>query len=210
VSGVLEALEITAEKLACARGGRMVFADVSFTLKNGDALQIVGRNGAGKTSLLRVLAGLLPARSGVLRVFSAAPGRVAEQSHFIGHSDALKGALSAGENLDFARALLGSPGLPVGEALEVFGLAALRHLPVARLSAGQRRRVALARLLVAERPLWLLDEPFTALDAASEETLNGVMRAHRAKGGIVIAATHRPLALERLATLEPGRAAAGG
>lgn len=164
----------------------------------GEALVVTGPNGAGKSTLLRTIAGLITPASGDIRLDGTAePAMPGLSAHYIGHSDAIKGSLSARENLDFWSAMLG-PGttsLTAEAALERFGLARVLHFPAAYLSAGQKRRVALSRLLVAERPLWLLDEPTTALDSASQSRLSEAMQAHLDGGGMILAATHGPLGL---------------
>jgi heme exporter protein A len=188
---------LVGERLICERGGREVFRDVSFSLDAGRALALVGPNGAGKSSLLRLTAGLVRPAGGtlVLEGFDSEL-TVGEQAHYLGHLDALKPALTVAENLDFwIRALGGGPGLGCGAALERVGLTRLVDLPAQYLSAGQRRRLALARLLVVHRPLWLLDEPTTALDIASQGRLFELIAAHLAEGGLVMAATHQPLAV---------------
>jgi heme exporter protein A len=187
------ALRIVVENLACRRSGRLVFEGLSFTLVPGEALIVTGRNGAGKSSLLALLAGRLRADAGAIRADGIGESTLAECLHLVGHRDALKSALTAEENLAFARDILGTPALSPLEALDAVGLAHAATLPVAYLSAGQRRRVALARLLVAHRLLWLLDEPTSALDAASQEILLHLMTAHLAGGGLIVAATHAPL-----------------
>jgi heme exporter protein A len=188
-------VRIVVENLACRRSGRLVFEGLSFTLDRGEVLIVTGRNGAGKSSLLALMAGRLEADAGEVRADGIGESTLAECLHFIGHRDALKGALSAEENLDFAREMLGTPTLSAREALDAVGLTHAAGFPVAYLSAGQRRRVALARLLVAKRPLWLLDEPTSALDAASQDTLLHLMTAHLTGGGLIIAATHAPIAI---------------
>jgi len=157
---------------------------------------ITGRNGAGKSSLLDILAGRLHPEAGAIRLEDAGERTLPECLHYIGHRDALKSALTAEENLAFARDFLGNPALTPREALDAVGLAHAARLPVAYLSAGQRRRVALARLLVAHRPLWLLDEPTSALDTASQDTLRLILERHRARGGMIAATTHSPLFLQ--------------
>ena len=206
-------MRIDADNLACRRSGRLVFEGLSFALADGAALIVTGRNGAGKSRLLGILAGRLRARprARVRGRRASASGPCRECLHFVGHRDALKGALTAEENLAFARDLLGDAALAPREALAAVGLAHAAALPVAYLSAGQRRRVALARLLVAHRPVWLLDEPTAALDAAAQEMLLGLMRTHLAAGGLVIAATHatlpprgaREIRIERRASSAP-------
>ena len=188
-------MRIAVENLACRRAGRLVFEGLSFALDEGQALVVTGRNGAGKSSLLAILAGQLRPHAGAVRAEGIGERSLPEALHLVGHRDALKGALTAAENLAFARDLLGDAAAAPGEALEAVGLAHAARLPVAYLSAGQRRRVALARLIVARRPLWLLDEPTAALDTGAQETLVGLMRTHLSEGGLVIAATHAPLPL---------------
>jgi heme exporter protein A len=200
-------LRLSVENLACSRGERRIFAGLTFTLAPGDALVVVGRNGAGKSSLLDILAGRLAPAGGRIALAEAGERSLPECLHYVGHRDALKAALTAEENLVFAQDFLGAPARTPQEALAAIGLAHTARLPVAYLSAGQRRRVALARLLVAHRPLWLLDEPTSALDTASQEVLRGFLEEHRAAGGIVVATTHAPLALARARELRIERAA---
>jgi heme exporter protein A len=188
-------LRLEVQDLACVRGERRVFEGLSFEAQDGEALVVVGRNGAGKSSLLGLLMGQIAPASGSIRIIGAGDRTLPECLHFVGHRDALKGALTAEENLAFFQSLLGSAWRSPGDALEAVGLAHAARLPVAYLSAGQRRRVALARLLVAHRPLWLLDEPSSALDAASQQRLHDLMEAHRDRGGMIIATTHAPLSL---------------
>jgi heme exporter protein A len=182
--------------LACWRGERAVFAGLSFTLPPGGALLLVGANGAGKSSLLRLLAGLVPLAEGELlwQGRDALADRVAHAARlrYLSHQDALKPSLSARENLSFYARLWGGG---VEAALESVGLAELAELPARVLSSGQKRRLALARLALAPAPLWLLDEPTVGLDAASVEKLGVLLAAHRAAGGAVLAATHLPLPL---------------
>ncbi|GJD49405.1 Cytochrome c biogenesis ATP-binding export protein CcmA [Methylobacterium crusticola] len=204
-------MRLIAENLACRRSGRRIFARLSFALGPGEALTVTGRNGAGKSSLLAILAGRLRPDAGAVRAEDVGERTIPECLHVVGHRDGLKGALTAEENLAFARDLLGDPDLAPRAALARLGLAHAAALPVAYLSAGQRRRVALARLLVCRRPLWLLDEPAAALDAASQGALAALMGAHRAAGGLVVAATHQALGLEgaRALSIEGYREAAG-
>jgi heme exporter protein A len=189
-------LRLNVENLACDRGERRIFEGIAFTLEPGEALVITGRNGAGKSTLLELLAGRLTPAAGTIRLDGAGERRLPECLHYVGHRDALKGALTAEENLEFARDFLGSPALPPREALEAVGLVHAARLPVAYLSAGQRHWVALARLLVAHRPLWLLDEPTSALDTASQESLRLLLESHRDRGGMIAATTHSPLFLK--------------
>lgn len=194
---VFPGFRLRADALACRRGGRLIFEELGFALGNGEAIALTGRNGAGKSSLLAMLCGRIRPDAGAI-LFQGLDDDtpLAEASHMIGHRDGLKTALTAAENLDFARAVLGEPALPAEAALAAVGLPHVAGLPVGYLSAGQRRRVALARLLVARRPLWLLDEPTSALDTASQAMLAGLMRAHLDAGGAIIAATHGPLGLD--------------
>lgn len=192
----MEAALLTAQDLACWRAERLVFADISFSLGAGEALLLTGPNGAGKSSLLRVLAGLLPAAEGRL-LWGGEDALSDPVSHgarlrYLGHQDALKPTLSAAENLDFYARLHGGD---VPAALEALDLLPLADLPARVLSSGQKRRLALARLALAPCGLWLLDEPTVGLDVASVARLGPLLAAHRARGGMVIAATHLPLPL---------------
>ena len=189
-------MRLTAQDLAVRRSGRRIFSGVSFALEAGEALMVTGRNGAGKSTLLAVLAGRLKPEAGTLTAHDVGEATLPECLHVVGHRDGLKSPLTAEENLAFARDLLGAPTASPRAALEELGLGHALKLPVAFLSAGQRRRVALARLLVCRRPLWLLDEPTAALDVASQGVLAGMMARHRATGGLVIAATHQALGLD--------------
>jgi len=182
--------------LACHRGGRMVFAELAFALDDGAALVLRGSNGAGKSSLLRLLALLTPRRAGALYWQGQDIDRDRDSHRarlrFVGHSDAIKPALTAAENLLFA-ARLAEPTLDaarVDQALQRLGLGRLGAQPARFLSAGQRRRLALARLAASPGRLWLLDEPGTGLDTASLERLHALVADHRAGGGIVVASTH--------------------
>ena len=190
------------------RGGRRVFAGLSVSLGPGEVLVLRGPNGSGKSSLLRLLAGFLAPAGGEL-VWAGA--KVAEDAaahrlrlHYVGHADALKGALTARENLAFAAALSGAAGDRVAGALEGFDLLALADLPARFLSAGQKRRVALARLLTGRRPLWLLDEPGVGLDAESRARLEQALAEHRRAGGLAVLAAHGDVAVEDALVLELG------
>lgn len=194
-------VRLSVDNLACRRSGRRIFSGLTFALGPGDALAVTGRNGAGKSSLLAILSGRLRPDAGRIDVAEVGEASLPECLHVVGHRDGLKSALTAGENLLFAQSLLGAARLPPRDALERLGLGHAHDLPVGYLSAGQRRRVALARLLVCHRPLWLLDEPTAALDTASQALLADLMAAHRADGGLVIAATHQALGLDGAAEL---------
>ena len=193
-------IRLSAHDLGCVRGGREVFAGLNFAVSAGEALAITGRNGAGKTTLLRLIAGLLELAHGRLELTGGArEATIGEQAHYLGHRDALKPALSVLENLQFWYAFLGGNDASIASALtalEAVALDGLAGLPAAYLSAGQRRRLAIARRVAAPRPIWLLDEPTAALDMASQARLADLMRAHLAGGGIIVAATHGPLGLD--------------
>ena len=188
-------MKLIADSLSVRRGERLIFTELSFGLAAGEALVVRGRNGAGKSSLLAVLAGLLRPEAGGVSLDGDPEAQPAEAMNLVGHRDGLKAALTAEENLAFAQAMLGRAGLEPNEALEALDIGALAQIPVAYLSAGQRRRVGLARLLVSARPIWLLDEPTAALDVASQETLGALMATHLASGGLIVATTHGPLPL---------------
>ena len=180
--------------LACRRGGRLVFRHVDLRVAPGDLLVLRGANGAGKSSLLRLIAGLLGRADGTLAWdgadVDADPVAHRARLHFVGHADALKPTLTLAEHLVFHAALRGARACDPVAALDAFGLAGLARKPARFLSQGQRRRAALARLLVAPALLWLLDEPTNGLDAAANEALAQAMRRHRADGGMIVAATH--------------------
>jgi len=196
-------MELRATNLNCIRGGRSVFRGCSFALKSGQLLQLGGANGSGKTSLLRLIAGLgEPAGGGLVLEGGRAELSIGQQAHLIAHSDALKTALTVAENLSFWKEFLG--GGQTEGALAAFGLQHLARFPAGLLSAGQKRRLALARLVTVPRVLWLLDEPTVGLDQASQGKLGEVMAAQLAKGGMIIAATHGPLELEPQVRLDLG------
>jgi heme exporter protein A len=178
------------------RGGREVFSGLDFAVAGGEALAVTGRNGAGKTSLLRLIAGLLAPGGGSIEIAGGdAELTLPEQAHYLGHRDAQKPALSVMENLTFWRDFLGGEVSDSAACLDRVGLAHAVDLPAAYLSAGQRRRLSLARLLAVRRLVWLLDEPTTALDASGQTMFAGLMREHLAQGGLIIAATHGPLGI---------------
>lgn len=204
--------------LACRRGERLVFRGLSFALGPGDALLLTGPNGSGKSSLLRLMAGLLPPLSGALSWDGSPvgddPARHRARLQFIGHQDAVKPVLTVLETVTFWAGLRGAGAASAQAALDRLGLGRLAEWPCRLLSAGQKRRLALARLLAAPAPLWLLDEPTTGLDHDAARNLAAAIAEHRAQGGIVAASTHIPLDLPAAQTLSladfapaPGEAA---
>ncbi|WP_274423366.1 heme ABC exporter ATP-binding protein CcmA [Chelativorans sp. YIM 93263] len=195
---VPEATELAVKGLAGERGGEVIFSEVSFSLAPGEALLVTGPNGSGKSTLLRILAGLLqPADGSVLfRNGGEAWPNLGAASHYLGHLNAMKPALSVEENLVFWQKFLGNALTSPLKALESVGLDGIGHIPFGYLSSGQKRRSAIARLLVSYRPVWLLDEPTAGLDRSSGMRLQELMRAHLGEGGFIVAATHLPLGLE--------------
>jgi len=189
-------VQLVAEKLVLSRGGRNVVDGVSFRLGAGEALVLTGANGSGKTTLLRALAGFLAPGSGSIRLQGTPDERApAELVHFVGHQDGIKTHLTVKENLAFWAAYLGGSPPLLGPALERFALEPLADIPAGYLSAGQKRRLALARLAVAPRPVWLLDEPTVSLDAAAAALLIAAIEVHVAGGGLAVIATHVALPL---------------
>ena len=188
------AIGLAALDIGCQRGGRILYQELCFRLAPGEALLVTGPNGAGKTSLLRQIAGLLPLAAGDLRLEGAGPdAALPELCHYVGHADAVKARLNVDENLTFWAEFLGKDGADLKAALAAFGLTPLADLPAGLLSAGQKRRLALSRLFAAPRPIWLLDEPHTSLDAASVKLLDTALKNHLATGGIAIVASHAAL-----------------
>jgi heme exporter protein A len=199
-------MQLKADELTCTRGGREVFRDVSFSLSAGEGMVVTGRNGAGKSSLLRMVAGLVRIAAGRLTLDGGVPDTpIAELAHYLGHQDAMKPSLTVGENLQFWIKFLGG-GRAVEPALKAVDLGPLADLSAVYLSAGQRRRLSIARLVAVPRPIWLLDEPTSSLDAPSQKRLAELMRDHMAKGGMIIAAAHGPIGLERARELKLGQA----
>jgi heme exporter protein A len=189
-------MRLSGRGVGCIRGGREVFSGLDFSAAAGEVLAVTGPNGAGKTSLLRLIAGLLT-RSGGSIDLDGGDGELTlpEQAHYLGHRDALKPSLSLLENLEFWRYFLGGDAFDAQESLAAVGLDHTARLPAAYLSAGQRRRLSIARLLAVRRPIWLLDEPTSALDAMGQTMFAGLMADHLKRGGLIVAATHAPLGL---------------
>ena len=199
-------MQLVAENLVLSRGGRVIVDGLSFRLSGGSALLLTGANGSGKTTLLRALAGFLRPASGFVRLKNADEEREpGEHMHFVGHLDGIKSHLTVQENLGFWAAYLDGGG-DVAAALDAFALTGLADIPAGYLSAGQKRRLALARLAAAKRPVWLLDEPTVSLDAASVALLVTAIDAHVAGGGLAVIATHIPMALARAQEIRLGPA----
>jgi heme exporter protein A len=190
-------MRLSATGLGCVRGSRAVFSNINLELSSGGALALVGTNGSGKSSLLRLIAGLLRPSEGRIELKGGDDELgLPEQAHYQGHLDALKPSLTVAENLDFWTRYLRQRAFRLDEPLAATGLGGLADLPAAYLSAGQRRRLSLARLIAVPRPIWLLDEPTSALDAAGQDRLAELMRQHLSTGGMILAATHGPLGIE--------------
>jgi heme exporter protein A len=187
-------MRLSGRDISCVRGGREVFTGLGFEAAAGEALAVIGPNGSGKTSLLRLIAGLLTVVKGSISLEGGeAELTLPEQSHYLGHRDAIKPALSVSENLCFWRDFLGGEAFDPARILSSVGLDHATRLPAAYLSAGQRRRLSIARLLVAPRLVWLLDEPTNALDTTGQALFATLMSDHLSGGGLIIAATHTPL-----------------
>jgi len=195
-------ISLVVEGLSAKRGEDLIFKDISFILTAGEALIVTGANGSGKSTLLRVLAGLLAAESGSMLLDGMVGdiGHPRELCHYLGHRNAMKRELTVEENLSFWKSFMGDSeggvGTGIEEAAEALGLGGIAHLPFGYLSAGQQRRMAMAKLLVAYRPVWLLDEPTAALDASADRLFATLVTRHLCAGGIVVAATHQPLGVE--------------
>lgn len=213
--------QLAVVQVQCRRGARTLLSDVSFDVACGQIVELRGANGSGKTTLMRVLAGLTPPSGGTLYWQSAplTPGAEAyvRQMAYLGHQNALSAELSATENLRFFRHLQGGAMREPSETLHAWGLAHVAHHPVRRLSQGQRRRLALARVWSRQCRLWLLDEPCAALDDDGAKLLDARLTEHLERGGMAVVATHRPLGVPAAALrtldldafrLTPGRSAA--
>lgn len=201
-------MRLIIDDLTQMRGTRLLHEHLSLSLSSGEGLVLTGPNGVGKTTLLRTIAGFIPPLSGTVRLDGAeADAHVAEHCHFVGHLNAVKASLTVAENLTFWHDFLGpEPGRPTADAVELamerLTLVDLADIPAGYLSAGQKRRLGLARLLVAKRPIWLLDEPTVSLDAASRTVVDQLVAAHMKSGGMAIVATHLPLAVEGIRSFE--------
>lgn len=219
-------LRLSVTDLTVERGGRAVVSGLSFSVQSGEALLVTGPNGAGKTTLLRAIAGFIAPMAGSVTLDGADGDRpLVEHCHIVGHLNGIKPGLTVAENLDFAADYLkagGASSMPadrpascvadralrrtrVDAALDRLALSRLADIPAGYLSAGQKRRVCLARLLVADRPVWLLDEPTVSLDRASTGLVAGLIDQHVAGGGIAVIVTHVPLGLSAARELELGR-----
>lgn len=198
-------MKLVLEKLTVARGARIVISDLSLEVGPGGAVLLTGANGSGKTTLIRSIAGLIAPLSGRIVLEGGDSDRdLAQQCHYAGHANAIKANLTVSENLKFWQDYLNGDAVSgdlVGEALAQLNLETLASIPTAYLSAGQKRRVGLARILMAKRPVWLLDEPTVSLDTASVEVISKLINAHTAGGGLALIATHLPLALTSPRTL---------
>lgn len=188
-------MKLVVENLTCRRGLRTIYKNLSFEVESGKGLLLTGANGSGKTTLLRMLAGFIEAASGTVRLEGGDDElELAEQCHYVGHHNGIKHSFTAKENLEFLGEYLG--GDHFDEAIEAFHLHGLEDIPAGIMSAGQKRRLGLARLTLVNRPVWFLDEPSVSLDVQSVKILADVVSKHIEQGGIAIAATHVPLGLD--------------
>jgi len=199
-------MKLIVENLSLERGGQTIVSNISFEVHAGEALIVTGENGAGKSTTLRGVAGLLPISAGSITLLDETgkvfENPVKEYCHYLGHENSMKSALSVKENLEFWRNFCTEPDLTVEEALEEVGLVHTLDLPFHYLSSGQKRRVAIARLLITDRPIWILDEPTSGFDAHSVKMFSNLCQTFCEGGGILIAATHLDLDLGSAKTLE--------
>lgn len=201
-------MKLIVENLSIHRAAQEIISKISFDLSAGDALIVTGENGSGKSTTLRGIAGLMQLNSGTVKLLDETgkqfEGEVREYCHYLGHQNGMKPALTVRENLDFWQKFCGEPDLTIEEALDEVDLAHTIDLPFSYLSAGMKRRVSIARLLVSDRPIWIVDEPTAGLDAQSVKIFTGLCHAFCEGGGILIAATHLPLGIQTEKTLEIG------
>ena len=199
-------MKLIIENLSLSRAGQEIVTGISFELSAGDALIVTGENGSGKSTTLRGVAGLLPLSGGSVTLLDETgkqfEGETREYCHYLGHQNGMKPALTVHENLDFWQKFCGEPDLTIEQALEEIDLAHTIDLPFSYLSAGMKRRVSIARLLVCDKPIWIVDEPTAGLDAQSVQMFTNLCKAFCEDGGILIAATHLPLGIETEKTLE--------
>jgi heme exporter protein A len=201
-------MKLVVDDLAADRGSGLIFENIGFSLGDGEGLVVTGPNGAGKSTLIRAMAGLLRPARGTARIEDGTGEwtDLAAASHYLGPINAMKPALTVRENLAFWQGFAGKPAMAIDEALQTVGLEHTADLPFSYLSTGQRRRISIAKLLLNWRPVWLLDEPTSGLDAASERHFAGLVRDHMKTGGIVVAATHLPIAVDGMKRLTFGEA----
>ncbi len=201
-------MKLIVENLSIHRATQEIVSDISFELSSGEALIVTGENGSGKSTTLRGIAGLMPLNTGSIKLLDEKgkqfEGEIREYCHYLGHQNGMKPSLTVRENLDFWQKFCGDPDLTIEEALDEVDLAHTIDLPFSYLSAGMKRRVSIARLLVSDRPVWIVDEPTAGLDAQSVRMFTGLCHAFCEGGGILIAATHLPLGIETEKTLEIG------
>jgi heme exporter protein A len=201
--------KLVVERLSVMRGPRPIFRGISFSVAAGEALVLTGANGVGKTTLMRAVAGFLPLHEGRIRLEGADDDSpIGDFCHYVGHLNGVKRSLTVMDTLRFFAAFLGGDASLAEDAAGLLGLGALGDVPAGYLSAGQKRRLALGRLVCAKRPLWLLDEPTVSLDVRSQELLAQIVNAHLAAGGIVLAATHIHLGWQNLTAFDLERARA--
>ena len=198
-------MRLIVSDLAAERGGEIIFSDLNFSVSGGQAMVVTGPNGSGKSTLLRIICELLPAAYGEVQLeIGAEMLKASSLIHYLGHQNAMKPALSVRENLDFWQKFHGEKALEIEDALEAVGLPDIDHLPFGYLSTGQKRRVSIAKLLMSDRPIWVVDEPTAGLDRASEKRFAELMGEKLEDGGIIVAATHIPLGLAQVMSVDIG------